>query len=42
MNNFLLLGSSQHSINIQDLDLSSLLAEDKSTIDVLKTTTAEL
>ncbi|XP_011262944.1 CCAAT/enhancer-binding protein gamma [Camponotus floridanus] len=35
-------GSSQHSINIQDLDLSSLLAEDKSTVDVLKTTTAEL
>ncbi|XP_072756665.1 CCAAT/enhancer-binding protein gamma [Anoplolepis gracilipes] len=35
-------GSSQHSINIQELDLNSLLAEDKSTIDVLKTTTAEL
>ncbi|KAM0731617.1 CCAAT/enhancer-binding protein gamma [Formica fusca] len=35
-------GSNQHSINIQDLDLNSLLAEDKSTVDGLKTTTAEL
>ena len=35
-------GSSQHSINFQDLDLNSLLAEDKSTVDILKTTTAEL
>lgn len=38
----LTLGSNQHSINIQDLDLNSLLAEDKSTVDGLKTTTAEL
>ncbi|XP_012231926.1 CCAAT/enhancer-binding protein gamma isoform X2 [Linepithema humile] len=32
-------GSSQHSINIQDLDLNAILADDKSSEDQLKTTT---
>lgn len=35
-------GSSQHSINIQDLDLNALLAEEKPTEDSLKTTTTKL
>lgn len=35
-------GSSQHSINIQDLDLNVLLAEEKSTEVSLKTTTTKL
>ncbi|XP_020295263.1 CCAAT/enhancer-binding protein gamma isoform X1 [Pseudomyrmex gracilis] len=34
-------GSSQHSLNIQDLDLNALLAEDKSAEDPPKTTTAK-
>ncbi|XP_011644172.1 CCAAT/enhancer-binding protein gamma isoform X1 [Pogonomyrmex barbatus] len=32
-------GSSQHSINVQDIDLTALLAEEKSTEDSMKTTT---
>ncbi|XP_067209844.1 CCAAT/enhancer-binding protein homolog 2 isoform X1 [Linepithema humile] len=35
----LLSCSSQHSINIQDLDLNAILADDKSSEDQLKTTT---
>ncbi|KAL0111530.1 hypothetical protein PUN28_013023 [Cardiocondyla obscurior] len=34
-------GSSQHSINIQDLDLNALLAEEKSTENSLKTATTK-